>query len=454
MTREADVWPHTSRPMPWLLAGFLVMVWILPFDSIVLPVSMPLEARLDRPVLIGIAAVWVLSLIGATTVTRLRWSRVHAALLLFVVVAATSLVLNSEVIVRLGDLDIAIKKMALLFSYALLFIIVASSFKPAEVRNIVKLMIVLACITAVGALVEYRLGYNAFFNLSKKVVPVNWPAELGSVDSIGRKSLIGPTIHPLAVAMMMSLALPFALVRFLSAVERRPKLLYAAAAGLMFAAALATQRKTSMVAPGVGLIVLLAYRPSALKKLVPVGLGLFVAIHVIAPGAIGGVGDQLKPQNLFGVMSTKDRQSDYGAIKPDVIKHPLIGRGYESYDQKKYRILDNQYLTTVIGTGAIGVIAYLGFFGAIVSLAHRVHRGRDPDHALLATAAAAAIASLAIGSALLDVLALSQLPYLMCFIGGLVVVMAQEEAPAAAPARVPARGGAQVARLRPRFITE
>lgn len=455
MTREADVWPHTSRPMPWVLAGFLAMVWLVPFDSMSLPVSLPMDARMDRPVLMGIAALWFLSLVGASTVTRLRVSRVHLALLLFLVIAAGSLVLNGATIVRLGDMDQATKKLALLFSYALLFVIVASSLKRREVHNFVVFMVALACILSIGSLIEYRLGYNAFFNWSEKFLPVVRPPELGAVDSIGRKSVVGPTIHPLAVAMMMALALPFALSMFLHAVERRPRLLYAAAAGLMFAAALATQRKTSLVAPAFGLVVLMAYRPNALKRLVPVGIGLFLAIHVIAPGAIGGVGDQLKPQNLFGVMSTKDRQSDYGAIKPDVVKHPLLGRGYESYDQRKYRILDNQYLTTVIGTGALGILAYLAFFGSILSLAHRVYRGRDPGMAPLAIGASAAIASLVVGSGLLDVLALPQLPYLICFIGGLVVVLAQAEAPSAAPVPETApRATAQVARLRPRFITE
>jgi hypothetical protein len=438
---DNDVWPHTSRPMPWVLAGFLAMIWLVPFDSMSLPVSLPLDARLDRPVLIGIAGLWVLSLVGVNTVTRLRVSRVHMALLLFLIIAAVSLVHNDATIVRLGDLDIALKKLALLVSYILLFVIVASSIKATEVPNFIKLMLGLACITGVGALIEYRLGYNAFFNWSEKILPVTRPGELGAVDSIGRKSIIGPTIHPLAVAMMMSLTLPFALVGFLSATERKPKIWYGLAVVIMFAAALATQRKTSLVAPAFGLIMLMAYRPNALKKLVPVALVLFVLIHAIAPGAIGGVGDQLKPKNLFGVMSTKDRQSDYGAIKPDVIKYPLIGRGYESYDQKKYRILDNQYLTTVIGTGALGILAYLGIFGSILSLAHRIVRSRDPVYAPLATGASCAIASLVVGSMLLDVFALPQLPYLICFIGALVVVVAQtqvqEKLQATARRRVP-----------------
>jgi O-antigen ligase len=438
----ADDWPHTKRPMPWALAGFLAMVWLVPFDSITLPIPLPLDAKLDRPLLVGMAALWVLSLVGKNTVSRLRVSAVHWALLLFIVIAISSLVLNDSTIVRLNEMDLAIRKLALLFSYVLLFVIVASSVKPSEVRNLTIFMIVLASITATGALVEYRTGYNAFFNWTSHLFPVVMPGELGAIDSIGRKSVVGPTIHPLAVAMMMSLVLPFALTGFLSSTEGRRKLLYALATVLMIAAAFGTQRKTSVVAPAFGMIVLFAYRPRAVRRLLPILVGLLVVVHIAAPGALGGVTDQLKPGNLFGVMSTKDRQSDYGAIKPDVIQHPLVGRGYESYDQKKYRILDNQYLTTIIGVGVLGILSYLGIFAAILRLAHRMTRSDDPERAAAAMAASAAIASLVVGSMLLDVFALPQLPYMIVFIGGLVVVSTQaaaREAPRPAePAPVPA----------------
>lgn len=448
---QSDDWPNTTRAMPWALAAFMAMVWLVPFDSITLPISLPLDAKLDRPALIGIAALWVLSMIGTRTVTRVRMSPVHWALALFIVIAMSSLVLNDHVIVRLGELDLAVRKLALLFSYALLFVIVASSIKPSEVRNFTVFMVILASITAVGALAEYRFSYNPFFNWWSHVLPVTLPPELGAVDSIGRKSVVGPTIHPLAVAMMMSLALPFALLGFLSSRERRQKWLYCIAVVLMIAAAFGTQRKTSVVAPAFGMILLLAYMPHAVKRLLPIGIVLLVVVHVVAPGALGGVTEQLKPSNFFGVLSTKDRQSDYGAIKPDVIQHPLLGRGYESYDQKKYRILDNQYLTTIIGVGVLGVLSYLAIFLTILRLANRVARSDDPDLAPTAMAASAAIASLVIGSALLDVFALPQLPYMICFIGGLVVVSAQAHAPVRARARARAP---EVAPLHPRLVAE
>jgi hypothetical protein len=450
--RHGDDWPHTTRVLPWALALFMAMIWLIPFDSVSLPISLPLDAKFDRPFLVGLVALWLLSLTSATGVSRLRMSPVHWAFLLLLVLAVASLVLNGQTIVRLHDWDLAQRKLALLFSYALLFVIVASTIKRTEVRNFGVFMVGLAVVTSLGALIEYRTGYNAFFEWMGSVLPVNRPEELGAIDSIGRKAVVGPTIHPLAVAMMMALALPFAVMGLLSSSERRSKVLYALAVALMVAAALGTQRKTSIVAPVFGLLVLFAYRPRQMLRLVPAALVLIVLIQVAAPGAAGGVTNQLKPQNLFGVLSTKDRQSDYAAIAPDVIKHPILGRGYESYDQKKYRILDNQYLTLIIGTGLLGVLAFLAVFGCAFLLTHRVARSGDSDRAPPAIAASAAMISFVVGSALLDTLALPQLAYLICFLAGLVVATTHDGVGLAlrpAPARAP-----KASLVRPRLVGE
>ena len=45
--------------MPWIVAGFLAMVWLLPFDAIELPVHLPLDAKLDRLLLLLVGALWV-----------------------------------------------------------------------------------------------------------------------------------------------------------------------------------------------------------------------------------------------------------------------------------------------------------------------------------------------------------------------------------------------------------
>ena len=41
-------WPRTTRVLPWMIAGFIVMLWLVPFNSVQLAVSTPIDMHLDR----------------------------------------------------------------------------------------------------------------------------------------------------------------------------------------------------------------------------------------------------------------------------------------------------------------------------------------------------------------------------------------------------------------------
>jgi hypothetical protein len=361
--------------------------------------------------------------IGSTQARRVRAGPIHWALAAFALIALVSLLVNFQALDRLDQLSPAFKRLTLLFTYGLLFAVAVRVIRPSEVSRFIAFMVGLASFTAIGILVEYRLGYNAFYTWTGALLPgTTPPPDLGTYDSIGRLTVVGPGAHPLAPATMMAIALPFALTGVLGSSERRTKVAYGVATGLILGAALATQRKTSLVLPLAVLVVLVAYRPRQMLRLAPLGLAMLVLIHGVAPGAIGGVGDQLKPSALTGVLTTKDRVSDYDAVRPDVADHLLLGRGYESYDQKKIRILDNQYLTLLVNVGVIGLLSYLALLAAGLWVAGGLARARDPGAARIGVACVAAFVALTIGSALMDTLALPQVPYLFCFVAALSVV--------------------------------
>jgi hypothetical protein len=419
-------WPRTTRLLPWSLAGFLAMIFLFPFDNTDLPIPLPLDATLDRPVLMIIVALWVISASTLMGVRRLNFGPVHKAFAVFAAIAIASVVLNFEVLNNLGQADLAVKKLALLFSYIVLFVIAASSLRPTEVPRLTAFMVGLASITAIGLIVEYRTGFNPFYRWGEKLVPgVSPPPDYGTYDSIGRKTIVGPDGHPLAAAMSLSMVLPFAVMGLFRATRNKQRILYGLATALMFGGAVATQRKTALIVPAATLVVIAAYRPKLALKRLPLGLVLVAVIVTAAPGALKGVADQLKPSAVTGVLSTKDRVSDYDAIKPDVVNHLFIGRGYDSYDQKRYRILDNQYLTLMVNVGALGVLGFVVLMFSGMRLAHRCAQSRDPDRWWFGPAGVAGILGLTLGSALLDTLTYPQLPYLFCFIAAFGTILAR-----------------------------
>ncbi|MGI8730365.1 MAG: hypothetical protein ACR2LK_10315, partial [Solirubrobacteraceae bacterium] len=92
-----DDWPHTTRLMPWTLAVFIAVLWLVPFNEIQLNASLPIDLKFDRLVLPLVLAAWALALVaGGALAPRIRLTWFHAALAAFVVAARASVVLSAH----------------------------------------------------------------------------------------------------------------------------------------------------------------------------------------------------------------------------------------------------------------------------------------------------------------------------------------------------------------------
>ncbi len=186
------------------------------------------------------------------------------------------------------------------------FALAASILRPGEIPKLIKAMLALSSFTAVAVIIEYRFGINVFHDYIGPLFPgYARPEGIGSYDAIGRKLLYGPSVQPLAVAVMFSLALPFAFAWLLKAKERRERIIYGAVVLLLIGGAVATQKKTSMVGPLVCILVLCAYRPRAMVRLAPWLIVLVGVVHLFAPGAFGAVIDQFSPGTVTKVNTTR-----------------------------------------------------------------------------------------------------------------------------------------------------
>ena len=163
-----DDWPRTTRILPWMVAGFLALLWLVPFNTIQLSASLPFDLKLDRLVLPVVIGVWIVALaVGGPGAPRIRMTGIHAGVAAFVAVACLGVVLNAYALNQTLEFDLASKKLTLLISYALLFVIVASSVRRTEVHAFLKFTLGLAVICALGTIWEYRFHYNVFYELSR-----------------------------------------------------------------------------------------------------------------------------------------------------------------------------------------------------------------------------------------------------------------------------------------------
>lgn len=419
---RADNWPHTTRVLPWLVAGFLAMLWLLPFDGIDLGVRLPFDSKLDRAYLAVMLLVWLCSLASARSAAPvLRRSLINRALFVFVGVAIASVLMNIGQIELLGEGDLARKKLALLFSSALFFLIVASVIRRDELANFMTLFVALATVAALGTIWEYRTGFNAFYEWADAILPSFFQVAPDRLDpEFERATVTGPTFHGLAIVTMLGIALPFAVAAGLSAKDRGRRLLFFLATAIILVGAVATIRKSAAVVPLAALVTVIAVRPRQMARLWPLGLVLLVLVQALAPGAAGQLKSQLSSADTR--QSTLGRTSDYEAVGPDLRAHPLLGRGYGTYDHEKYRILDNEYLNLLITSGLVGLASYIALLLAVLFVALPVIRSGDPVRGPPAVGAAGAAVGFAAATALFDVLAFPHAPYVFFFVAALAAV--------------------------------
>jgi hypothetical protein len=422
---EGD-WPRTTRVMPWLIAAFMVVLWLVPFNTIELSVSLPFDMKFDRLVLPIIFAVWVLALAtGGSAAPRVRVTVIHVGIGAFIAVACLGIVLAARDLNQTLELELPVKKLSLLLSYGLLFVIVASSVRRAEVPAFLKFTLGLAVLCAIGVIWEYRFRYNAFYSISDMVLPGFFhvaPVDPNEVDDIGRRMTRGPAEHPLETVAMLSMALPIALVGIIHSADRRRQIMYGLAACLLIAAAISTYRKSALLAPAAVVLTIAYFRRRELLRLAPLGFISVVLIHALSPGALGSILFQLHPSRL-GVSTVSDRAADYDAIRPDLWTHLAFGRGYGSYDHVSYRVLDSEILNRIVDTGALGLLTLVLLVLSIVIAASGPIRSRPSVWGSPALAVAAAAVAFLVLAFLFDVSSFPHTPYILMSLAGLLAVV-------------------------------
>ena len=283
----------------------MAIVWLVPFNVIQLSASLPIDLKFDRLYLPFVFVLWALMVaIGGPMAPRIRMTWIHGAIGAFVACAGLSLMFDARYLNQTLELLTSIKKLTLLLSYALLFVIVAS--RSAQPRSPPSSSTPWSSrCSAPWA----RSGSTASTTTSSTAGRASCcracsrsarPSPRRSTRSAGASSA-GPGEIPLEAAAMMSMGLPIALVGIMPSAKRRGRLLYGLAASILLAGAISTYRKTALIAPVVVILTLAYFRRRELLRLAPLALVVLVGIHLLSPGAFGAIVAQLHPHRLGDV---------------------------------------------------------------------------------------------------------------------------------------------------------
>lgn len=262
-----------------------------------------------------------------------------------------------------------------------------------EVFVVVRTAVFAAGFSAFVAILQFQPGIDISSWFSK--IPfLSTNGSYGDVQARGGFNRPpGTAIHPIEFSVITATALAFA-IHLLLHDKERPAWKRQLTFGVMALAIPISISRSALVAAFVVLVYFMVGAPPALRTKAFAFLGGFgLLIFMVIPGMLGTLSGLVTAGSSDSSIAT--RTSDYAAVARYVRPHPWFGRGGGTF-LPSYRILDNQYLLTLVEMGIVGLVCLTALYLAIscIGRAARRHSRSDADRSLSQMCAAAGMASL------------------------------------------------------------
>jgi hypothetical protein len=416
-----------------LVALMILVILFVPMRRFVLPGSLPFQLDLFRLLVAFVLGGWIASLLVDPRV-RLRRSGLEGPLLLILATSVASVLANADRVARNGS-EVG-KSLSYLLSYfVVFFIIVGVTKKKEHLDFLLKMLVAGAAFVAACAIVESRTQFNLFDELFSALPVFRQQEDAALIGDLSRGyRAFGSAQHPIALSAALVLVLPISayLVRHLG--QRR----WWIAAGLLTAGAFASVSRTSvMMLFAVGLV-FLWLQPRELKRLWIAVIPALALVHFALPGTLGTIKQSFTPsEGLIAQQSVDIGSSDQGRIadiRPALERlsqDPLFGIGYATRVVGALgpdgRILDDQWLGTLLDTGVPGAFAWLWLVLRSLRRLGAAARQDPSSRSWLPTAFAASVAAFAFGMFFFDTFAFIQVTLLFFVVLALSCVASTSE---------------------------
>ena len=427
------------------LLGLLVLVILfIPIHRYTLPGSLPFDLEPYRVLVAVICLLWLAAILVDSRV-RPRRSGLEAPLFVIGLAIIGSVIANVD---RIEQLDVSAdvaKKITFFASFVLVFAVIVSVVRSWKQLDLLLAVLVGGgAVVAAFAIVEGRTDYNAFSHLtsvmpflSEGVLP--WSLEHGK----GRLRAYASAEHPIALGALLVLLIPIAVYLARRTGHKR----WWAAVAILLLAMLATRSRTAILMSMVVLIVFLWLRPKATRRLWPLLPVLLVLVPLVLPGTFSSMKSAFFPQGGIIHEQEKDpttrgsgRIADIGPSLDEFAARPLIGQGYGTRivdkERQNARILDDQWLGTLLELGLVGTIGWVWLLGRTVrQLSRRAREDTSPDGWLF-VALAASVTAFAVGMLTFDAFSFVQVTFALFILLGLgcaALLLGPREAPVPSP---------------------
>jgi hypothetical protein len=267
-----------------------------------------------------------------------------------------------------------IKQLSYFGTFVIVLFLFASLVRThAEIDAATKVLVGAGAVVAFFALVQANTGYNIFDHLSTFIPFLKTGYIPESPLRGGRLRTYASAQHAIELGAILVMLVPLAAYLARRTHQKR----WWVAGAFLLLGALATLSRTSMMMLLVIIVTFLILRPRETRRLWPGLLPLLVVVHIAIPGTIGTFkesffpkGGLIKEQSANPGYKGSGRLADVGPSMEKVSREPLLGQGYGTRitdgPGTNASILDDQWLSTLVETGALGVVAWLWVFFRVI----------------------------------------------------------------------------------------
>ena len=390
----------------------LLVVLFVPVRRFSFGGGFPIEPELYRVAILAVGGILVITLL-AGGVLPFRMTGLEAPLVLVLAATLVSYLANPSRAVEYGPEVLG----TLFTTLGIIFVmyLVAGVVRDYDgVIRTLKVLVVGSAVLGGFAIAESRIGVNLFSSMVRL-----FPGASLTVDDLSTRGgsfrAQASSQHPIALGAMFAMLVPFGVV---FAVHRGRKWLIPVLFLLIGLIAANSRTAVIMILITCGGLVISRWRE--LKPLLPWVVVLLALTHLLMPGALGSLRNSFFPsgglvseQRASAGQRGSGRVADLRPALHEFVLRPAFGYGVGTAvvvvgPRNNSPIYDDQWLGSLLDSGALGVFALIWFFGRSARRLRRAARRLDGEPAALLTALALAVFSFMAGMFFFDAFAFLQ----------------------------------------------
>lgn len=288
--------------------------------------------------------------------------------------------------------------------------VLTTCVRISAVRLLMQALVLGASVSALWAVVRVGTGIDLGALVRLPLVRGGDATLVSNLRRAGQTRPQGAAGHPLELALITTTAWPLALGLYYDARRRAARAwVWAGSVGILLLACLVALSRSALV----GLLlayVIMAWRfpvRRLRRHLVVAGVGLMVLVAA-RPSTIGNIVEAFVQSGSDPSVASRGR--GLASSLPVIMAHPLLGQGFASYTVYPQVLLDNGYLGRTVETGLLGLATFVAALGWSLREALRARTvllagatAREQALGELCGALGAALAALGFGAFFLDI---------------------------------------------------